>query len=82
MVYTHGYTVFKDEEAAREYVKKEIQERKENWEKTFKIECTEIVEKVKRKGKKEIHIFSCTYPEEFNCSKVGVMSNSYVAQEI
>lgn len=80
MVYTHGYMVFKDEEAAREYVKKRIQRSKEFWEEAGK-DCTEVVEKVKRKGKKEIHIFSFTFPMIYNYNKISTVSRSYVTQE-
>lgn len=81
MIYTHGYTVFKDEEAARKYTEEKIRRSKKIFERDGK-KCTEIVEKVKRKGKKEIHIFSFTFPMAYNYNKVSVVSHSYVAQEI
>lgn len=81
MIYTHGYTVFKDEEAAREYTEEKIRRSKEFSERNGK-KCTEIVEKIKHKGNKEIHIFSFTYPMAYNYNKVSVVSHSYVAQEI
>lgn len=81
MIYTHGYMLFKNEEEARKYIEKKIQRSKEFWERSGK-NCTEIVEKIKCKGNKEIHIFSFTFPMDYNYHKVSVVSHSYVAQEI
>ena len=67
MIYTHGYTVFKDEEAARKYTEEKIRRSKKIFERDGK-KCTEIVEKVKRKGKKEIHIFSFLSRKNVNFS--------------
>lgn len=78
MIYIHGWRRFKDEEAAREYVKKEIRHTKEYWEKAGE-KCTEIVEKIEREGNE--HIFSFTIPMAFNSNKTFVISYSYVAQE-
>lgn len=81
MIYTHGYMIFKNEEEARKYTKENIQRDKEFWERDWR-NCTEIVEKIKRKGNKEIHTFSFTFPMDYNHHKVSVVSRSYVAQEI
>lgn len=81
MIYTHGYMIFKNEEEVRKYTEKNIQRSKEFWERSGK-NCTEIVEKIKHKGNKEIHIFSFTFPMDYNYHKVSVVSHSYVAQEI
>ena len=81
MIYTHGYKIFKDEEEARKYTKENIQRIREVWEKDGK-KCSEIVEKIKRKGNKEVHIFSFTFPMDYNSHKVSVIAQSYVAQEI
>ena len=81
MIYTHGYMIFKNEEEARKYTEKNIQESKKFFEENGE-NCTEIVEKIKRKGNKEIHIFSFTFPMDYNYNKISVVSHSYVAQEI
>lgn len=81
MIYTHGYMVFKNEEEARKYTEKNIWESREFWERHGK-KCTEIVEKIKCKGNKEVHIFSFTFPADYNYHKVAVVSHSYVAQEV
>lgn len=81
MIYTHGYMVFKNEKEARKYAERNIQRSREFWTKSGK-ECSEIVEKIKRKGNKETHVFSFTFPMEYNYNKVSVVTRSYVAQEI
>lgn len=80
-IYTHGYTHFTSEEHARRYTEERINCSKDFYEKAGHV-CSTIVETVKYKGNKEIHIFSFTYPDNYNQRKVAKISNRYTIQKL
>lgn len=80
-IYTHGYTHFASEEHARRYTEEHIKHSKDFYEEYGHV-CSNIVETVKHKGNKEIHIFSFTYPDSYNQRKIAKISTRYTIQKL